>query len=90
MTEQTQEQWHIDGWLVADANGDIVANEIDSQRSLNLIAAAPDMEKALETTESYHDRVLGQYPDAILDEDWRVVMEDVRAALAKARGWPTS
>ena len=82
MTEQTQEQWHIDGWLVADANGDIVANEIDSRSSLYRIAAVPDMEKALEAIVSYQERILGLY----LDEDWRVVMEDVRAALSKARG----
>ena len=86
MTEQTQEQWHIDGWLVADANGDIVANEIDSRSSLYRIAAVPDMEKALEAIVSYQERILGLY----LDEDWRVVMEDVRAALAKARGESTS
>ena len=86
MTEQTQEQWHVDGWLVADANGDIVANEIDSRSSLYRIAAVPDMEKALEAIVSYHERILGLY----LDEDWRVVMEDVRAALAKARGESTS
>ena len=90
MTEQTQEQWHIDGWLVADANGDIVANEIDSRSSLYRIAAVPDMEKALEAIASYNDRVLEQYPDAGVDEDWKAVMEDVRAALAKARGESTS
>ena len=84
--DMTQEQWHVDGWMVVDANGGIVANEIDSRESLNRIAAAPDMEKALGATVSYHDRMLGQYPLAVIDEGWKAVMEDVRAAIAKARG----
>ena len=57
MTEHTQEQWHVDGWKVVDANGDIVANEIDSRTSLNLIAAAPDLlvaaERALDLIAMY-------------------------------------
>ena len=70
MSEHTPGPWHVAGKLVADADGDIVANEIDSRESLNLIAAAPDMEKALvvmgellvaaeEFMVSYHSRACG-------------------------------
>ena len=54
----------------------------DGVQNARLIAAAPDMEKALEGAEKILDSV-GVRNWAI---GWKVALEDVRAALAKAKG----
>ena len=77
MTEHTPGPWHVEGRLVADAHGDIVANEIDSRESRNLIAAAPDMLEALEA-------VMNLTKVQQVLESWE--LGSLNAILAKAKG----
>ena len=86
MSEHTPGPWHVEGRLVADADGDIVANEIDSRESLNLIAAAPDMEKALVVMGELlvaAEEFMVSYHSNVIDIDIRIRLE---AAIRKAKG----
>lgn len=91
MTERTPGPWreepHEFGggcWWVNTPNGKIqvsMDNHDKDEAYARLIAAAPNMEKALETA-AY---VLEHYLD-YTQNDMAVMAEDARAALAKARG----
>ena len=69
--------WHV---TLPNGRDILVGSEVDAR----FIAAGPEMEKALEGAEKILDSagvrnwVIG----------WKAVLEDVRAALAKARGEP--
>lgn len=89
MKEHTPGPWVDDGDCdVTDRNDDLIART-DATRAANdptaladarLIAAAPDMEKALELFETWDNGVRDK------GVSFRQVREALRAALAKAKG----
>ena len=87
MTERTPEPWEVLPDI--DGRGFLVKGPrvlVPLQEDANLIAAAPDLEKALEAVDHYTTRTLEMHPGAEVDESWRAVEKQIRAALAKARG----
>ena len=96
MAEHTPGPWWIQEIQSASiiTNGEILIAmtsehfryaEGEQEANANLIAAAPDMEKALEAVDNYTTRMLEMHPGAEVDESWWAVEKQIRAALAKAR-----
>ena len=96
MAEHTPGPWKAlrgEWWHIGAANGRHIGMAFagydgpdTADANARLIAAAPDMEKALEAVDNYTTRTLEMHPGAEVDESWRAVEKQIRAALAKARG----
>ena len=87
MGERTPGLWRVSSRLQVKSEKRLVADIItgyipEAEANARFIAAAPDMEAALEGAEKILDSA-GVRNWAI---GWKVALEDVRAALAKAKG----
>ena len=84
MTDRTQEPWHVRGdWSVVAIDDISVAicnpERPEAETNARFIAAAPDMEKAL-------DGLLRMCFEDLSGEESGAIVEVALAALAKARG----
>ena len=89
MAEYTPKSWVAVGEYVYEGPDLLPVAEVHKPplvETARFIAAAPDMEEALEAVDSYTTRMLEMHPGAEVDESWWAVEKQIRAALAKARG----